>query len=86
MSLSVSVCALWALATTAVAMLPLRCQYAPGLVLLALAPALILWLGHDHGWFWSLAAMLGFLSMFRHPLRYFLCRGAERLRNPGTSP
>ena len=35
MSLSVSVCALWVLAATAVAMLPLRRQYAPGRVLLA---------------------------------------------------
>ncbi|HBS49959.1 MAG TPA: UDP-N-acetylmuramate--alanine ligase [Rhodobacteraceae bacterium] len=62
--------ALWVLAATGTAFLPMRRQYAPGLGLLLLAPGLILWLGAAHGWGWSVAALLGFLSMFRNPLRY----------------
>lgn len=83
MSTSVLVAAFWALAATAIAFLPMRRQYAPGLVLLAAAPVLIVWLGYDHGWFWSLAAVLALLSMFRNPLRYFLRVGLARLRGPG---
>lgn len=80
MSCSVVAAASWVLAATAVAFLPMRRQYAPGLALLALAPLPIVWLGHDFGWFWSLAAVLALVSMFRHPLRYFLrrARGRER--------
>lgn len=71
MSLSMILSALWVLAATAVAFLPMRRQYVPGVGLLILVPALILWLGYDHGWGWSVAAFLAFLSMFRNPLRYF---------------
>jgi hypothetical protein len=68
---SVIACALWALAATIVAFLPMRRQYAPGLTLLLLAPVLILWLGLEHGWAFALAALAGFVSMFRNPIRYF---------------
>lgn len=79
MSLSVILSALWVLAATMVAFLPMRRQYLPGTLLLIAAPVLIVWLGHDHGWGWSVAALLGFLSMFRNPIRYYLrkWRGLE---------
>jgi hypothetical protein len=84
MILSIVVAALWVLAATAVAMLPLRRQYAPGIVLLAAAPVPILWLGTDLGWFWSLAAVLALVSMFRNPLRHFLRLGLIRIRRRGA--
>ncbi len=71
MSLSILLAALWVLAATGVAMLPMRRQIAPGLVLLAAAPVLIVWLGYVHGWIWSVVGLLAFMSMFRHPLRHF---------------
>lgn len=71
MSWSILSAAIWAISATIVAMLPMRLQYAPGLTLLILAPVLIVWLGVEQGWMIALAATLGFLSMFRHPLRYF---------------
>ena len=82
MSASVLTSALWALAATVVAFLPMRRQYAPGLALLALAPVLIGWLWWDHGWFAGLVALAGFLSMFRNPLRYFW----RKWRGDGTLP
>lgn len=80
MTTSILASALWVLAASVVAFLPMRWQYAPGMVLLAAAPVLIVWLGYDFGWFWSLAAVLALVSMFRHPLRYFWrrARGRER--------
>ncbi len=74
MSASVISAALWAVAATIVALLPMRRQFAPGLALLIAAPGLILWLGAQHGWGWSLVAALGFVSMFRRPLAYLARR------------
>lgn len=61
----------WVLAATVTAMLPMRLQYVPGITLLIAAPVLIIWLGAVHGWWLSILALLGFVSMFRNPLRYF---------------
>ncbi len=70
MSLSVLLAFLWVVASAIVAMLPMRHQYAPGLPLLLVAPVLIIWIGYDHGWGFSVVGLLAFGSMFRHPLRY----------------
>ena len=70
MSASVAVAVFWALASTVVAFLPMRRQYLPGGILLFSAPLVILFLGYQHGWVWMLPATLGFLSMYRNPLRY----------------
>ena len=70
MSLPVLLSILWVLAATVTALLPMRHQYLPGVILLIAAPALILWLGAAHGWGWSALALAAFLSMFRNPLRY----------------
>ena len=71
--------ALWVVAATLVALLPMRRQYVPGVTLLVLAPVLIVWIGIVHGWVWFGLALAGFVSMFRNPLRYFwrLARGEK---------
>lgn len=74
MSWSITIASIWVLAATATALLPMRRQYVPGVTLLILAPLLILWLGYDFGWGWSVAAFAGFASMFRNPLKYFYAR------------
>jgi len=73
---------LWVFAATVVALLPMRYQYVPGLVLLVAAPILIGAIGVGYGWIAGLLALAGFVSMFRHPLKYFYKRfrgtGSER--------
>ena len=71
MSLSVALAVFWALASTVVAMLPMRRQYLPGGLLMLAAPGVIAGLGYQHGWIWVLPAGLAFLSMYRNPLRHF---------------
>jgi len=71
MTLAIVAGAIWVLAATGVALLPMRHQYRPGVVLLALAPVLIGWLWVAFGWIAGLAALAAFVSMFRNPLRYF---------------
>lgn len=65
---------LWVLAATIVALLPIRWQFAPGLVLLILAPVLIVWLALAYGLWMGAAALVAFLSMFRRPLIYLAKR------------
>jgi len=74
MSWSIIIAAIWVLVATGTALLPMRRQYAPGITLLVLAPVMIIWLGYDFGWGWSVAAFLAFASMFRNPLKYFYAR------------
>lgn len=71
MSVPIILAALWVLAATATAFLPLHHQRGPGLALLITAPLLIGWLAFAHGPVVGLAALAGFVSMFRNPLRYF---------------
>ena len=75
---------LWVLAATIVALLPMRHQYVPGVILLALAPMLILWIGVSVAWWAGLLALAAFVSMFRNPLRYFLAKA--RGQNPQLPP
>lgn len=82
MNLPILFACIWVIAATAIAFLPMRWQIVPGLVLLTLVPVLIVWLYLD-GQVWIAAfALLGFLSMFRRPLRYFL----KRAMGKGTQP
>lgn len=69
---------LWVLVATVVAFLPMRYQYAPGILLLLAAPVLIWLIGRDVGVWAAVAAGLAFLSMFRKPLRYFAKRALGR--------
>lgn len=70
--------ALWVLAATATAFLPMRRQMIPGLALLIAAPVLLVWIGVVHGWLWLAFGLFAFLSMFRRPLRYFARRAMGR--------
>ena len=67
-------CIGWVLVSAAVAMLPMRYQYVPGVALLILAPALIVWVGTVLGWWAAALALFAFVSMFRNPFRYFWAR------------
>lgn len=71
MDYSVIFASLWVVCATIVALLPMRLQFRPGFALLLCAPVLIVWLGYDHGWGWSIAALGGFVSMFRNPIRFY---------------
>ncbi len=62
---------LWVLAATATALLPMKLQMLPGLMLLALAPVLIGVIGWHYGWIWAVFGVFAFVSMFRNPLIYF---------------
>ena len=77
MSLLILSC-LWVISGAAVAMLPMRYQYAPGIVLLLAAPVLIWMIGRDVGVWAGVLAGLAFVSMFRKPLRYFALRAIGR--------
>jgi Protein of unknown function (DUF2484) len=85
MSLSLIIAALWVIAGTITAMLPMRAQMIPGLTLIALAPVLLIWIGVTHGWLWVLIGAFAFLSMFRRPLNYFV-RKALGLPLPDLPP
>ena len=71
-------CVLWVFASATVAMLPIRLQYVPGVVLLALAPVLIFFIGQQVGWIAALAGLAAFVSMFRNPLIYLFKRATGR--------
>ena len=80
MTTSAVIACLWVLAATVTALLPMRHQYVPGVALLIAAPVLIGALIWDYGWIVGILATLGFVSMFRNPLRYLLARA--RGENP----
>ena len=67
-------CILWVFASVGVAMLPMRRQYVPGVILLIAAPVLIVMMGLQWGWIVAALGLAAFLSMYRNPLRYILAR------------
>ncbi|WP_146587479.1 DUF2484 family protein [Puniceibacterium confluentis] len=80
MSTSLIIGCFWVLASCVTAMLPLRRQYVPGVLLMLAAPVLLVWIGFDVGPVWSLLGLVAFGSLFRNPLRYFWAKA--RGRNP----
>ncbi|MDH3262995.1 MAG: DUF2484 family protein [Paracoccaceae bacterium] len=80
MSLSVILACLWVLAATVTALLPYRRQFPSGIVLLLVAPAVIAFLGYEHGAIVALIAVAGFVSMFRRPLGYLARKALRRER------
>jgi hypothetical protein len=80
MSLSLISAAIWVLAATVVAMLPMRLQWVPGVALLLVAPVLLGWMAVDHGPWWIVVGGLAFLSMYRRPLGYLARRILDRKR------
>ena len=79
MSLPVVLSCLWVIAAALVALLPMRRQYAPGFVLLAMVPVLIVWLAVTYGAWAGLAIFMVFISMFRRPLIYLAKRAMGRI-------
>jgi hypothetical protein len=67
-------CIIWVFASAAVAMMPLRRQYVPGLILLLIAPILVVLVFLQVGWVPGVLTLLAFISMFRNPLRYLVAR------------
>ena len=67
-------CILWVFASAAVAMLPMRRQYVPGVALLLAAPVLIAMIGTQVGWIVAGLGLAAFISMFRNPLKYILAK------------
>lgn len=80
MTTSLIFAALWVIAATITATLPMRLQFPPGLTLLILAPPLLVWIGIDTNVWITLACVAAVLSMFRRPLAHFARRGLARLR------
>ena len=64
----------WVFASVGVAMLPMRQQYIPGVILLIAAPVLIFMIGMQVGWLVAGLAFAAFVSMFRNPLKYLIAR------------
>lgn len=64
----------WVFASAGVAMLPMRRQYIPGIILLLAAPVLIVLAGREYGWVYAVLGAAAFVSMFRNPLRYIAAR------------
>ena len=84
MSLPVLLACLWALAAAGTALLPIRRQLWPVMVLMPSAIALAVWIGLAHGWVWLLPIALALLSVMRNPLRFMLRWLAAVLR--GRAP
>ncbi|WP_226549993.1 DUF2484 family protein [Celeribacter naphthalenivorans] len=61
--------ALWALATMALAPLPLRYQILPGSVLLLVLPVVLIWTGLTYGVWPVLIGLAAAVSLFRKPLK-----------------
>jgi Protein of unknown function (DUF2484) len=74
MTASLIAACVWAIAATITALLPMKRQMIPGVTLLATALPLLGWIGWDHGWVLATLGLLGFLSMMRNPLIYFVKR------------
>lgn len=71
MSAAMVAACLWVVGATLVAFMPMRRQFAPGIVLLIAAPGVIVWIGFVHGAWVAVLGAAAFVSMFRNPLRYF---------------
>ena len=74
MSMTIAYAVIWVIASTIVAFLPMPYQIRPGILLMATAPAVIFLLAADFGPLAGGLATVAFLSMYRHPLRYFWSR------------
>lgn len=71
-------CIGWVFASAAVAMLPMRYQYVPGIALLLAAPVLIGLIWAQVSPWAALGALAAFVSMFRNPLRYLFAKAMGR--------
>lgn len=84
MTLSFTAACLWVLLGAITAALPMRYQMVPGLFLLITAVPLMIWIGAENGWHWSLIGLMAFVSMFRRPLLYLIARlRGQETETPG---
>lgn len=74
MQLSLILAFIWVVILSLVAMLPMKRQVYLGLPLLIAAPFLLGYLGYQYNGWVVLAGLAAFISMFRHPLKYFIRR------------
>lgn len=65
---------LWVFASAVVAVLPMRWQYVPGLILMIVAPILIFEIARTAGFLVAAAGLAAFVSMYRNPLKYVWTR------------
>ncbi len=84
MTLSLILACVWVMAATAVAFLPIRLQYVPGLLLLVLAVPLLVFIGMQHGVLIVVLALLAILSMFRRPLFALFRHLVARTKKEGS--
>lgn len=73
----------WVLLATPLAFLPIRKQVIPGTILGVLGLALLVWIGFENGWVWTLVGFLAFASLFRNGFKVIpmLLRG-EKIEIP----
>ena len=81
------VCIVRIFVSAACAMLPVRYQYVPAVILLIAAPILILLIGIQVSAWIAIATIFASISMFRNPLRYLWAkiRGQNLQRPPEFS-
>ena len=84
MPLSMIAGCLWVIAATFVAMLPMRTQFPPGILLLLAAPVILAWIALDQGVLALVLGLCAFLSMFRRPLWYLARRSFGRSSRVST--
>ena len=67
-------CLIWVFLSATVATLPLRIQFIPGAILLVAGPVLIIVIGLQVGFVFSVIALAAYVSMFRNPLLFLLAK------------
>ena len=69
-SASIVSCCVWALLVSVTALLPLRVQYTPAIMLVIVVPFLLIFAGFEHGFGVVAIGLAAFVSLFRVPLLY----------------
>lgn len=80
MTLSLTLAALWVLASAITAMLPYKMQFYPGIPLLIAAIPLTVFVASQHGVLPVLLVVFAILSMYRRPLYFLSLALIARLR------
>ncbi|MCB1367255.1 MAG: DUF2484 family protein [Rhodobacteraceae bacterium] len=80
MNTSLIIAIVWVLVISAIGMLPRRFHPYLGLPMLALLPFILGYIAYDAGPYWALGLLIGAISIFRYPLRYFGRLLWQRLR------
>lgn len=70
----VVIACVWVLACCVIAMLPIRRQIVPGVMLMMAGPVLVWVLIDQMGWLFGAIALFAFLSMFRNHMIYMARR------------